>query len=298
MKVCILGSGIAGMICALECEKRGITVEVYEKKMNIGGDIESGVLISSKEKKYIENGLGFKIEYLNKINKMKMINNDVVKRKRVNTAYVIKQGVGFNSFERQIANKLKCKIHLGKYLTIKEAKKAYDFVIDARDTNEFAYKNNMFEPKGNVYLRICTVIGKFDRKKIQYWYDNKLYEDEYGYLFPFIDRKASLFLVSQSDSKLKLESAWQKYINNIKEKMYVNISSDITLCKGNLTSYSKDNVKLIGRAAGIFDTLSGIGIKETFDSGVLAVKSIVDNVNFDDALKNNIYESCGFIKFH
>ena len=36
MKIAIIGAGIAGLSCALECEKLGVTADIFERNHSIG----------------------------------------------------------------------------------------------------------------------------------------------------------------------------------------------------------------------------------------------------------------------
>jgi digeranylgeranylglycerophospholipid reductase len=36
MKIAIIGAGISGLACALECEKLGVTADVFERQHSVG----------------------------------------------------------------------------------------------------------------------------------------------------------------------------------------------------------------------------------------------------------------------
>ncbi|WDV45285.1 NAD(P)-binding protein [Clostridiaceae bacterium M8S5] len=288
MKICIVGTNIAGLSCALECERLGFEPVIYEKKFVVGGNMESPLFCTRKEVNYIKDKYDIELAPLNKLNSITTLGCDKEKTSKGRYGYIYKQGIGTNSIENQIFKKLKCKINYGKHLDVSQSKKDFDYVVNAGDTNIFPLENNIYEPFANTSIRISDVVGKFNKNSLIIWYDKAVFSNCYGYLIPYSNKHATIFLIVNSKSKLEFEFIWQRFIRKINNNFQIILSSDVFLRLGKVSSPRIDNVLLVGKTVGLYESFVGNGLKRTVESGILAARAMIENKNYNTLMRNII----------
>lgn len=142
------------------------------------------------------------------------------------------------------------------------------------------------------YLYAYGVTGKFDNFNYgipSLYFDKDLLDEGYVYVAPH--KLTTVCAVTRKDARLN----YNKFVRNLHLKGKVlNYFSG----KGNVTGFrrsiTRDNVLLVGEAAGLIDPCFGFGFKYAIISSYLAGKIILENEDlghYEEQVKDNIYPS-------
>lgn len=164
MKIAIIGAGIGGLACALECEKLGVIPDLFERDYSVGWPWLSVNYWPS----VILRNMGDPIEYIKKnydieitpINECKTIlvkSPEQELKVQGKMGYFISRGKGSESNENYLLRKLKkgTAIHYNSLTDFKELSSKYDYVVVATGRYSEARELNVWEDEG--IIRIAGV---------------------------------------------------------------------------------------------------------------------------------------------
>ena len=302
MKIAIIGAGVSGLSCALECEKLGVTAEVFERHHSIGWIWPSvGAFINLFNRaydndilKYLKDTYDINIKYamVEKTYIMKSPNAET--RINGNLGYSLYRGKEIDSLENQLARELKkTPIHYNALSNFKELAQKYDYVVVASGKDMEAKELGVWEELGRISIMGATALGSFEQNTTYIYFDTEYAGSGHARVSPHSSSEAliALYVIDDKEDfksqQLNINKRFERFLEKEKldklELMYRFIKPPHS--NGKVSRFMTGNVLLAGRAAGLTDRLIGAGATEAIISGVLAARAMIKEGNYDEMVK-------------
>ncbi|MDQ2085575.1 NAD(P)/FAD-dependent oxidoreductase [Herbivorax sp. ANBcel31] len=292
MKVAILGAGPAGLSCALELKRNGITPTIFEKKSYVGEDYAlpaASLRIFNPHYnnpiKYLKRRYNLNIYPKNKIEKITMKSPSKEIKVKGNLGYVLMRGMEKNSLENQIFSLLNIPVLFDRYGTIKDLKRVFDFIIVATGSCDIAKNMDVFDRDFNVYARSATILGNFDETHIKMWLNTEYAKNAFAFIMPLSKDHARLTLMVNNISHHELPFYWDRFIKTENIKYNIIEIRDLEHNLGSVYPLKKDNIYFVGDAAGLVDSFVGFGVIAAIESGFISARCILENLNYNNLMK-------------
>lgn len=294
MKVAIIGAGIAGLSCAHELERYGISPVIYEKNGFIGEEyphVGTTLEVVNRPIKdalqYFKNTFGIEIRPLNNVNSIIHHAPDKTTVIRGNLGYFIERSKDPMDIKVQIHSQLrKTRVNLNHVADYSTLAKKYDYVVIANGNNIFAKELGCWQEWVHTYVKGAVVLGDFDPTSITVWVNKAYCKNGYAYLTPYNNKKASLILVVTEVDEFEIEEFWKAFI------YYENLRYDtietfkLNHISGLAYPHQVEGILLAGNAGGAIDPFLGFGIISSVTSGVMAARSIATGKSYEKLLTN------------
>lgn len=288
IKVAVIGAGIAGLSCAIELERHGITPVIFEKKHRPGSPFPFAPMMLN----FIYRPVGDQLKELKKrynleLNPISELRSLTVKGPSSkysvtgHLGYSVLRGQDQNSIESQLAGMLKTRIHFQRYVRPEDLLKQFDYLVVADGTSYWASKLNIWQSTFNCWIRGATVLGKFNPQKVQVWMNTNFCKGGFAYLVPLDSQRASLVLIVAYTSHDHLSSFWQQFLQTENLHLHEIENWDIEFETGLVYPHRVGNTFFIGNSGGFVTSWIGVGIFSCIVSGIEAARSISTNSNFD-----------------
>lgn len=296
MKIAIIGAGLAGLSCAFELEKNGITPVIFDKKSQIGEPsgntgLWSRLVIRINEDpiKYLKTKYGLEIRPLSRLNETTMISPNKKTVARGNLGYTFRRGVEEYSLENQIASQIKSPIHFNSYAEINHIRSEFDQIIVSTASPAIAKQLGVWTDTFISQARIATVLGDFFIDSVTVWFNEKYANKAFCYLIPNSSKEATLVLLINNCTAAQLDFYWSRFLLDEKIKYTILQQCDTEHYCGFVKPHQVENILFAGNAAGFTDNLIGIGGFNAIESGILAARAIVKGIDYEK-LVQPIYE--------
>lgn len=300
-KIAIIGAGVAGLSCALECERLGVPAEVFERHHSVGWVWPSVSLwpdlitrhYSSEPLKYIKNAFGINIKSSadEKVYIMKSPNAEAKIEGKLGISFY--RGKEIESIENQLLRGLRhTPINYNSLTGYKELSQNYDYVVVASGRDFEAKELGIWEEQGRVSIAAAIALGSFSHNTSSLYFNTDYAGVGYARVSPFSDTQAiiSLYVIDKGDfheQQLDVNRKFERFLEKEKldklELMYRFITPPYST--GRVSRFQIDNILLAGRAAGLTDRLLGTGGLESIISGVLAARAIILGEDYDKSIK-------------
>jgi flavin-dependent dehydrogenase len=285
----ILGAGPAGLSAAIKLAQNGRKVEVFEDTLTIGGHTGANVqaIRTYAEDKNILDRFkeeGLEIKKLNPIFKIKKYSPS----NRFDLLYSTEHPI-FCSFKRGISRD-----SLENQLALQAEKEGVDIVLGRKarvaDVNIIA-GGSKFDAVGIGYGAVFSG-ANFDLDTISFFFGNKQISQGYGYIIPY--DKDNLTVAITCFDKSNFDKVKQNFEEFVKTNEIVSEAISGATRVNDFSGSGHFNVPksafhkykyFIGGAAGFVDPARGFGVKYAILSGLLAAKSIISDLNYDDLWK-------------
>lgn len=296
MNVAIIGAGISGLACAYELERHGIVPTIFEKRRRIGEDIKINICtfqlfdrMYGDVLKYINDKYNLKLKPLNNLNKIIMMAPNKKTVMKNICGYIFQRGDYPNSIENQIACHVRTPIIFCKYVYAEDVKNKFDYVVDATGAFDLAKQLNIYKIHVQAFSRVSIINGNFDVSTITMWLNTEYCNKSFAYLLPHSPEEACLVLSVDGIVHPELDVYWERFITmeNIKNKIIR--TQDILHDTGEVFPHKVDNIYFVGKAGGFMESILGFGTVNAIESGILAARSIVNNLDYEEMIKP-IYE--------
>jgi digeranylgeranylglycerophospholipid reductase len=290
IKVAIVGAGIAGLSCAYEFEKHGITPTIFEKKKRIGEDVDYLTCtlkvfdrIYKDPLKYFKDEFDIELKPFNILRTIAM--NAPTKDTIIESTsgYIFCRGDCKDSLENQLASYVKSPITFEKNVYVADIKDDYDYVIDATGRVDLPKQMGLFTSQLDAFTRIAVISGHrdFQVDKITMWVNTEYAKNCFCYLLPHSSNKACLVLTVNDITHTELDYYWEKLltIENIKNTIIK--TSDVKHEIGIVKPHKVDTIYFVGKAGGFIDPILGFGMICAIETGAAAARSIIHNMNYE-----------------
>jgi len=130
-----------------------------------------------------------------------------------------------------------------------------------------------------------TVKGDFDPELIEIWLDNHFSYHGYSYVIPFSEHEASL--ASASFGKTINQATYVKRLKELAQlrKWELQGGWDDFESWYDFSSYTKDNVYVVGNAGSFTEPAFGFGLKWAIQSAKLCARAIDENTDYNCLLR-------------
>ena len=280
----ILGGGIAGLTAAISLKKAGIAVEVHERKGYCGKHsndfqfLENWTYdedaLSILQSMHIQTDFYIKPRYSQEA--ISPSGNKYVGTSNKPVTYLVKRGNTKESIDKSLVSQC---LRLGIELFLNST-------LNARQADIIAtgIKQPSFIATGIIFS--CAL---HDNSALLF--DNNLSDNFYSY-FIVNDNVGEITCVNPvgiKDHKERLEKTvnrFEDFLSIKVEKIIEKFSASVNF--NPITRAFTNNQYFVGEAAGFQDCLMGFGLLYAFKSGHLAAKSIIENIDYQQLLKNEI----------
>lgn len=268
-RVVIVGGGPSGLIAGSSATIEGYDVEIYEEHRNIGLPERCGGLLSSIAIDWFKNlGIEVKGSILNKIDRAKISCGNSTIIAKVN-AYVIDRKK-FDQSCLSFSEKNGVKINLGKKLNEDDLLKLKNssYIIGADGPLSLVAKTFKFpEIKYAIAYQCDTSIERdFDKNRFEAFF----FKNSFGWIIPKNEEEARVGILFYKEPSFK---KFERFAKNFGKIVRSTLFSDVIPASPR-KHIQKENVYLVGDAAGQVKATSGGGIYYGCLSAWLAGKTI------------------------
>lgn len=291
-KIGIIGGGIAGLACAIECEKLGVIPDLFEADETVGWEWPSvNLLLNILEvamggdiRDYLKKNYQIDIQPIAECKELILKSPNNQTKIKGNLGYFYSRGKRKSSAENQMISLLRnTPIHHNRIADYKELSKTYDYVVVATGNERVAKELGVWVDYGDVYIWSALVVGSFDIHSTTLYFNTNYAGQGYARLTPFDEYHAIVDLYGIGVDPFQMAKLFDDFYK--KEGLsHMEIKYQMLLppfSTGKVKKFQVDNVLLTGRTAGLTDRLAGVGAVAAIESGILAAKAIIKNKDYE-----------------
>ena len=305
MKVAIIGAGLAGLACAHELEKYGISPVIYERNGFIGethAHVTASLHIVNRPirdvVRYLKKNFDIDLKPSNTINRL--IHYSPRKKRMIkgNFGYFFVRGKGENSIKNQLYAQLNhTKVVFNHLADYEKLLKENDYVIAATGNSNFAEELGCFYEWVTTHLRGAVVLGDFDPNTLTAWINKEYCKSGYAYLTPIDKQRASLSLIVPEVIERDIEYYWERFL--YAENINYTITEEFRWKHKTGYVYPNHigNLYFAGKARGGIDPFLGFGQAKAVIEGVMAARAIVKGKDYGKLIKPNIKKNKNIYEF-
>jgi len=296
MNVAIIGAGVAGLSCAHELEKHGITPVIFERNSFVGDQYSHISAFLEIQHRPIKDAIKyFKKQfdlYITPINTINNLTHYSPNKKTVikgNFGYFIKRGRQKDSLFSQLHSQLKnTVINFNTLADYEPLSKEFDFVVAANGTASFTKELGCWQETIKTYVKGATILGNFDPNTLVMWINKDYCKNGYAYLTPYNEKKASLILVVSEVNSNEVDHFWELFWYT--ENLNYTIIEEFKLAHetGYAYPHKVGNIYFAGNAGGSIDPFLGFGQLSSITMGVMAARSMVFGKDYEKSINKVI----------
>lgn len=295
MKIAIIGAGLGGLACALECERLGIIPDVFERDESVGWPwtcIVHWLNILQRDMVDIRNCLreryNLDIKPISELKELIMISPN--KKAKINgkLGYIMRRGKHVESIENQLYRTLKrTPVHFNRIADYKELSQKYDYVVVATGKDTIAKELGVWKDFGIVHLRGGVAYGAFNPHATTVYFNTKYAGRGFARLGPISSNQAVVGMCQIGDSEYEIDKHYKDFIEfeGLEDLEFSYRFSLPMFSTGKVDKFKVDNVLLVGRSAGLTERLLGTGAVEALVSGILAARAMIKGMDYDSLVK-------------
>lgn len=295
MKIAIIGAGLGGLACALECERLGIIPDVFERDESVGWPwycIVHWLNILQRDMGDIRYYLREK--YNLDIKPIKVCDELIMKSPNKETiitgklGYIMRRGKHIDSIENQLFRTLKrTPVHFNRFADYKELSKKYDYVVVATGKETAAKELGVWTDYGMVHLRGGLAYGSFKPSSTTVYFNTRYAGRGFARLGPINETQAIVGMCQIGDSEFEIDTLYKNFMESEGlEDLEFGYKFSIPMWStGKVDKFQVDNILLVGRSAGLTERLLGTGAVEALVSGVLAARAMIKGREYGALVK-------------
>lgn len=290
LKVAIIGAGPAGLSCALELERHGISPVVFEQRHRPGELFDHCAAVLELFTRPLDPLKDLRKNYfidLHPIYTIKFLDMKSPAEKvtvRGNLGYFFLRGGDPNSVESQLYSKLQGGVVTNKKVNYTDIYQEYDYVVVASGGFDMSRTEGIWSTVYATKLIGGTVIGEFNPAKLFMWLDTRYSKTAYAYLVPMEKKRAFLGLVVPDSTLEEARERWKKFWE-MEHHPYEQVNEVIVEHNaGFVYPHQVGNLLFAGVAGGFQEPFLGFGMLSAIKSGVLAGRAIATGKRYEDLL--------------
>ncbi|HUW63266.1 MAG TPA: FAD-dependent oxidoreductase [Spirochaetia bacterium] len=291
MRIAIIGAGLGGLACALECERLGVIPDIFERDESVGwawpctmnwlnvlerqmGDV----------REHLREVYNLDIKPLNKLTSMVLKSPNKEAKIQGTLGYILARGKHKDSIENQLHAALKrTPVHFNRFADYKELSKKYDYVVVATGKDTAAKELGVWEDFGLVHLRGGLAFGTFEPTSCTVYFNTEYAGRGYARLAPLSSTQAVVGLCGIGCEEYEVDKLYADFIereNLAHLEFYYKFSLPI-FSTGRASKFVIDNVLLVGRSAGLTERFLGTGAVGALVSGILAARAMIQDLDYE-----------------
>ncbi|MCL6610620.1 MAG: FAD-dependent oxidoreductase [Peptococcaceae bacterium] len=290
LKVAVIGAGVAGLSCAVELERHGLSPVVFEQRPRPGELFEHCAavlrLYSRPYDPLAQLREEFRLE-LRPISRIKKITMKSFRKKvtvKGNLGYLFLRGQARDSVESQLFAKIKSGITADTRADYLDLSKKFDYVVVANGSYDAGRTEGIWSPVIRTKVVGGSVVGKFDPEELVMWVDTRYSRTSYAYLAPFWEKRAFLGLVVPDSSVEEARRHW-KLFWEIEQHPFEQVSEVVVEHNaGFVYPHQVGNILFAGVAGGFQEPFLGFGLIPAAKSGTLAGRAVATGRRYEDLL--------------
>lgn len=292
MRVAIIGAGISGLSCAIGLKRNGIIPTIFEKTGDIGDD--PGYLIASfrlfnnslrSPMKYLKKNYDINLTAIHSLDEIIMISLNKKISAKGSLGYIFKKSSEKDSLENQLASIADTPVNFDTNINLKDLKNNFDHIIVATGSHTIADELNTWKLTFQAHIRTAKIVGDFKPGLIKIWLNKDYSNNGYGYLITEDHKRAELALVVSDITHHELDYYWQEFLLGEKIEYSILHTNDIEHHVGYAQPAHMGNIYFIGNAGGMVDNFLGFGTIRSIESGFIAARSIIKNLDYRSLLQ-------------
>lgn len=295
MRIAIVGAGITGLACAIECERLGVYADLYERDSSIGWVWPS---VSYWPSMFYRDRADV-LDYLKKEFKIDLkpigeCKNIIIKSPNQTASidgalgYFVARGKGEETLESQLRRFLRrTAVHYNSNADYKELSKSYDWVVVATGNDIAARDLGLWEDEGLVRVIGGVAIGNFDNASSSIYLDTGFAGSGYARLTPFSSTQAICGLYTIGCAEFDNERLFSGFIKKagLSKLEFLYKILPLPFSTGRVKKFQVRNIILAGRAAGLTERLLGVGAPENIASGIYAARAMIKGEDYTKPMK-------------
>jgi len=295
MKIAIIGAGLAGLSCAIECERLGVIPDVFERDQTVGWEFPCTVqwmnVLQRKlgdVRDYLRVTYNLDIKPLNEFKRLIIKSPNKEAKIEGKLGYILARGKRKESIENQLYNTLvKTPVHFNQAADYKELSKKYDYVVIATGKDTAAKEMGVWTDYGLVHLRGGLVYGNFEPTSSTVYLNTDYAGRGYARLAPLSSTQAVVGLCGIGCSEYEIDKLYAGFIEreNLAHLEFSHKFSLPIFSTGSVSKFKIENILLVGRSAGLTDRLLGTGAIEANISGILAARAMIHNLDYESIVR-------------
>lgn len=294
MDIAIIGAGLAGLSCAHELEKYGISPVIYERNSFIG---EPHLHVSAileiihrpikDSVKYFKKDFGIDIQPLNTLNRVIHNSPNKVTEIKGNLGYFFSRSKEPNDVKNQMYSKLRnTRVLFNEYGDYQLLSEKYDYLIIANGNIDFTNELGCWKQWLNTYVRGAIVLGDFDPNTLIVWLNKDYCKNGYAYLTPFDNKRASMIIIVTDVDEREVDRYWELFLYTENIKYTIIEEFKLHHSSGYVYPHRIGNMFLAGDAGGVIDPFPGFGQMSSITMGVMAARAIVEGKDYKELTKS------------
>lgn len=225
MKIAIIGAGLAGLCCAIECERLGVYPDVFERLSSpgwawpyIGVWVNLFNIPFGDVRNYLKETHHIDIKPLVELQRMIMKSAGQKVEVTGKLGYLIDRGKSAVSLENQLSKELKkTAVHYFRPADYKELSQKYDYVVVATGKDTAAKELGVWEEFGAVHIRGAIALGSFSPGDVTFYFNTDYANHGYGMLAPYTSNQAVVSLFVTGCDELETDRLFE---NLLKKKIW------------------------------------------------------------------------------
>ena len=291
LKIAIIGAGLAGLACAVECERQGVITDVFERSYSVGWIWPSQIIWMN----VFERQMGDIRNHLRKVYHFDLkptgiVRNLVLKSPNAQAhiegklGYLYARGKNTDSLENQLLRTLKrTPLHYNRPADYKELANKYDYVVVATGKDTAAKELGVWEDFGTVYIRGGVALGDFQPNSSTLFFNTEYAGHGYARLTPITTTEAVVALYHIGSSELEVDRCFDNFldIEGLRHLEFQMKNTPPPFSTGRVNKFKVENILLAGRAAGLTERLTGSGGVAAMISGIMAARAIIEAKDYE-----------------
>jgi len=295
LKIAIIGAGLAGLACAIECERLGIIPDVFERDESVGWlwpSISIWFKLFEREagdpRNHLRDIYNLDLKPLTECRIITMKSPNHETRVEGDHGSIYLRGKRQLSIENQLLGMLeRTPVHYNHPADYKELSQKYDHVVVATAKDTAAKELGVWEDIGRIHIRGGIALGSFTVGSGTVYFNTHYAGQGFARIVPFNSTQATVELYNIGCDESQADSMFTRFIEleGLAHLEFLYKFSLPVFSTGHVKKFKVENILLAGCAAGLTDRLLGTGAFESIISGVLAARSMIRGLEYDTLIK-------------